>query len=80
MQEADVLKKVLDDGALQEQEDDGPIQRQHQVPHPCVHQSLLRDQPIDNILGSIKRGVTTHFRLTIFVNFTHLFSLLSHLR
>ena len=35
-------------------EDDGPIQRSTQVPHPRVHQSIQRDHPIDNILGSIR--------------------------
>jgi hypothetical protein len=29
------------------------------VPHLRVHQSVQRDHPIDNILGSIQRGVTT---------------------
>jgi len=44
-------------------DDDGePIQPQHQVSHPRVHQSIQRDHPIDNILGSIRRGVTTHSR------------------
>ena len=35
-------------------EDDGPIQRSTQVPHPRVHQSIQRDHPVDNILGSIR--------------------------
>jgi len=48
-------------------DDDGePIQPQHQVSHPRVHQSIQRDHPIDNILGSIRRGVTTHSRLATF--------------
>ena len=47
-------------------EDDGPIQRSTQVPHPRVHQSIQRDHPVDNILGSIQRGVTTHSRLASF--------------
>jgi len=43
-----------------EDDDDGqPIQRQSQVAHPRVHQSIQRDHPVDNILGSIRRGVTT---------------------
>jgi hypothetical protein len=36
------------------------------VPHPRVHQSIQRDHPIDNILGSIEREVTTHSRLATF--------------
>ena len=35
-------------------DDDGePIQPQHQVYHPRVHQSIQRDHPVDNIPGSI---------------------------
>jgi hypothetical protein len=36
------------------------------VPHPRVHQSIQRDIPIDSILGSIQRGVTTRSRLANF--------------
>jgi hypothetical protein len=28
-------------------------------PHPRVHQTVQRDHPVDNILGDIKKGVTT---------------------
>jgi hypothetical protein len=80
MQEADVPEEAVAEEAPQEQEDDGPIQCQCQVPHPRVHQSLQRDHPIDNILGSIKRGVSTHYRLAIFCEFYSFFPLLSHLR
>jgi hypothetical protein len=39
--------------ALQmEDDDDVQIQPQSQVHHPRVHQSIQRDHPIDNILGS----------------------------
>jgi hypothetical protein len=47
-----------------EYDDDGPIQRQSQAPHPRVHQMVQRDYPVDNILGSIQRGVTTRSRLS----------------
>ncbi|WVZ78389.1 hypothetical protein U9M48_026103 [Paspalum notatum var. saurae] len=36
--------------------DDGQIQRQQLVPHSRVHQTVQRDHPVDNILGSIRRG------------------------
>jgi hypothetical protein len=49
-----------------DEEDDGPIQRRVQVPHPRVHHSIQRDHPVDNILGSIRRGVTTWSRLASF--------------
>ena len=43
-----------------------PIQPQSQIPHPRVHQSIQRDHPVDNILGSIQRGVTTRSHLATF--------------
>ena len=44
------------DKSHNEEDDDGPIQRQSTFPHPRVHQSVQRDHPVDNILGSIQRG------------------------
>jgi hypothetical protein len=52
-----------------EDDDDGPIQCQSQAPHPRVHQMVQRDHPVDNILGSIQRGVTTRSMLTNFCAF-----------
>jgi hypothetical protein len=52
-----------------EDDDDGPIQCQSQAPHPRVHQMVQRDHPVDNILGSIQRGVTTRLRLSNFYAF-----------
>ena len=47
-------------------DDGGPIQPQSQVSHPRIHQSIQWDHLVDNILGSIQRGVTTHSRLATF--------------
>jgi hypothetical protein len=52
-----------------EDDDDGPIQCQSQETHPRVHQMVQRDHPVDNILGSIQRGVTTRSRLSKFCAF-----------
>jgi hypothetical protein len=52
-----------------EDDDDGPIKCQSQAPHPRVHQMVQQDHPVDNILGSIQRGVTTRSRLTNFYAF-----------
>ena len=50
-----------------EKDDDGePIQPQLQVSHLRVNQSVQRDHPVDNIFGSIRRGVTTRSRLASF--------------
>jgi hypothetical protein len=54
---------------VEEDDDDGPIQRQSQAPHRRVHQMLQRDHPVDNILGGIQRWVKTHSRLTNFCAF-----------
>jgi hypothetical protein len=35
-------------------------------PHPRVHQTVQRDHPVDNILGDIKKGVTTRSRIASF--------------
>jgi hypothetical protein len=43
-----------------------PIQHEVQVPHPRIHQIIQKDHPVDNILGSISKGVTTHSRLATF--------------
>jgi hypothetical protein len=51
----------------QEDDDEGQIQRQPSVPHPRVHHTIQRDHPVDNILGSIKRGITTRSRLANFL-------------
>ena len=43
-----------------------PIQHQSSIPHPRVHHIIQKDYPVDNILGSISKGVTTRSRLAIF--------------
>jgi hypothetical protein len=35
-------------------------------PHPRVHQTVQRYHPVDNILGDIKKGVTTRSRVATF--------------
>jgi hypothetical protein len=48
------------------QEIEDLIQQEVSDPHPRVRQSVQRDHPVDNILGSIYRGVTTRSRLANF--------------
>jgi hypothetical protein len=45
-------------------------------PHPRVHQIVQRDHPVDNILGDIKKGVTTRSRVA---NFCRHYSFVSSL-
>ena len=61
------LNHAYDPQIEDDDDDEGPIQRSTQVPHPRVHQSIQWDHPVDNILGSIRRGVTTCSRLARFL-------------
>jgi hypothetical protein len=65
---------------LEREDDDDQIQRQPLVPHPRVHQGIQRDHPVDNILGSIRRGITTRSRLAIFCEFYSFVSSLEPLK
>jgi hypothetical protein len=42
------------------------IQHEAQIPHPRVYQNIQKDHPVDNILGSISKRVTTRSRLATF--------------
>src|SRR6266540_2280372 len=65
---------------LFQEEDQESIQRQQLLQHSRVHQSIQRDHPINNILGSIRRGVTTRSRLANFYEFYSFVSSLEPLR
>jgi hypothetical protein len=56
------------------------IQQEVSDPHPRVRQSVQRDHPVDNILGSIRRGVTTRSRLANFCEHYLFVSMLEPLR
>jgi len=40
----------------QDEEAEGPKQEQETVEHPRLRQTIQRDHPVDNILGSIRKG------------------------
>jgi hypothetical protein len=61
-------------------EQDDQIQRHSLVPHPRVHQGIQRDHHVNNILGSIRRGVTTRSRLANFCEFYSFVSSLEPLK
>jgi hypothetical protein len=50
----------------QAEEEVEPIQHEAKVPHARIHQIIQKDHPVDNILGSISKGVTTCSRLATF--------------
>jgi hypothetical protein len=52
-------EEVASEEAIEQDEQDDQIQRHSLVPHPRVHQGIQRDHHVDNILGSIRRGITT---------------------
>jgi hypothetical protein len=56
------------------------IQQEVSDPHPRVRQSVQRDHPVDNILGSIHRGVTTRLRFANFCEHYSFVSMLEHIR
>jgi hypothetical protein len=58
------------------QETEELIQEEDSDPHPRVRQSVQRDHPVDNILGSIRRGVATR---SILANFCEHYSFVSML-
>ena len=43
-----------------------PIQHENPIPHPRIHQIIQKDHLVDNILGSIIKGITTRSRLATF--------------
>jgi hypothetical protein len=52
-------EEVASEEPPEQEESDDQIQRHPLVPHPRAHQGIQRDHHMDNILGSIRRGVTT---------------------
>jgi hypothetical protein len=61
---------------FEQEEAEGPKEEEEGVEHPSLRQTIQRDHPIDNILGSIRRGVTTYSHL---VNFCQYYSFVSSL-
>ena len=50
-----------------EQEDNEDLEDgQEAIDHPSLRQTIQRNHPIDNILGSLRKGVTTCSHLAIF--------------
>ena len=60
-----------------EQEEAGGLEEeQGGIEHPRLRQTIQWDHPVDNILGSIRKGVTTHSHLA---NFCQYYSFVSSL-
>jgi hypothetical protein len=62
-------------------EDDGDQEGlRTRSPHPRVCQTIQRDHPVDNILGDIKKWVTTRLRVAIFCQHHSFVSSLEHFK
>jgi hypothetical protein len=64
----------------EEEKDDEQEESRNQVPHPRVHQCVQRDHLVDNILGDIAKGVTTHSRVATFCEHYYFVSFLEPLK
>jgi hypothetical protein len=64
-----VVQASTSEPQADENDEDQPLHQPLGPSHPHVHQVIQRDHPIDNILESIRRGVTTRSRLTNFCAF-----------
>jgi hypothetical protein len=54
---------------FEQEEAKGPEEEQGGVEHPRLRQTIQRDHPVDNILGSIQKGVTTRPHLANFCQY-----------
>ena len=61
---------------FEQEEAKGLEEEQGGVEHPRLRQTIQRDHPVDNILGSIRKGVTTRSHLA---NFCQYYSFVSSL-
>jgi hypothetical protein len=58
-----------DQGGIEQDEEDQEESRSSPPPHPIVRQTIQHDHPINNILGDIKKGVTTWSRAVTFCEY-----------
>ena len=65
---------------FEQEEAKGPEEEQGGVEHPRLRQTIQRDHPVDNILGSIRKGVTTRSHLAIFYQYYSFVSSLEPLK
>ena len=61
---------------FEQEDDEDPEDEQETIEHPRLRQIIQRDHPIDNILGSLQKGVTTRSHLA---NFCQYYSFISSL-
>jgi hypothetical protein len=59
---------------FEEEQVEDPVDDQEAIEHPRLKQTIQKDQPIDNVLGSLRKGVLT---LSHLVNFYQYYSFIS---
>jgi hypothetical protein len=61
---------------FEQDEDEGPASEQDIIQLPRLRQNIQRDHPVGNILGSLRKRVTTHLHLANFCQYySFIFSL-----
>jgi hypothetical protein len=81
MNKMKIKLKIKRKALIKGDEDDGDHEGSRTTStHPRVRQTVQRDHPMHNILGDIKKWVTTRSRIATFVNITRLFFLWNLLR
>ena len=61
---------------FEQEVDEGPKDEQEAIEHPKLRQTIQQDHPIDNVLRSLRKGVTTYSHLA---NFCQYYSFVSSL-
>ena len=51
---------------FEQDDNEDPENEQKAIEHPRLRQTIQRDHPVDNILGRLQKGVTTHSHLANF--------------
>ena len=54
---------------FEQEDDEDPEDEQEATKHPRLKQIIQRDHLVDNILGSLRKGVTTHSHLANFCQY-----------
>ena len=65
---------------FEQDDDEDPEDEQEAIEHPRLRQTIQRDHPVDNILGSLRKGVTTRSHLANFCQFYPFISSLEPLK
>ena len=54
---------------FEQDDDEDPEDEQEAIEHPRLRQTIQQDHPVDNILGGLRKGVTTRSHLANFCQY-----------